>query len=38
LYRRTGDIQRAREDFERALVLATNTAERRLIQARLGSL
>jgi RNA polymerase sigma-70 factor (ECF subfamily) len=38
LYRRTGDIQRAREDFERALVLATNTAERRLIQARLESL
>ena len=38
LYRRTGDVERAREDFERALVLATNTAERRLIQARLGSL
>ena len=38
LYRRTGDVERAREDFERVLVLATNTAERRLIQARLGSL
>jgi RNA polymerase sigma-70 factor (ECF subfamily) len=38
LYRRTGDVERAREDFDRALVLATNTAERRLIQARLGSL
>ena len=38
LYRRTGEDDRAREDFDRALVLASNAAERRLIQDRLESL
>ena len=38
LYRRIDDIKQARHDFERALDLATNSAERRLIMARLESL
>jgi RNA polymerase sigma-70 factor, ECF subfamily len=38
LYRQTGEDERAREDFERALALASNAAERRLIRDRLESL
>jgi len=38
LYRRNGEDERAREDFDRALTLASNEAERRLIRDRLESL
>jgi RNA polymerase sigma-70 factor (ECF subfamily) len=38
LRRRTGDLDGARDDFERALSLASNSAERRLIAHRLESL
>lgn len=38
LRRRAGDADGARTDFERALVLASNSAERRLLQARLANL
>lgn len=36
--RRTGDLAGARSDFERGLELASNSAERRLIEDRLASL
>lgn len=38
LLRRSGDVVAAREDFERALELSANVAERRLIESRLASL
>ena len=38
LQRRAGDSLAARRDFDRALELASNTAERRLIESRLGDL
>ncbi|MFV1962875.1 MAG: RNA polymerase sigma factor [Acidimicrobiia bacterium] len=38
LYRQTGEDELASEDFERALAVASNAAERRLIQDRLKSL
>jgi len=38
LMRRAGDAPGARSEFERALALSSNVAERRLIEARLGSL
>jgi len=38
LLRRAGDTAAARRDFEKAMELASNSAERRLIEARLGSL
>ena len=38
LMRRTGDPRGARAEFERALELSSNQAERRLIQSRLSSL
>jgi RNA polymerase sigma-70 factor (ECF subfamily) len=38
LLRRVGEEEGARVDFERALTLSSNVAERRLIETRLGSL
>lgn len=38
LMRRTGDLQGARAEFERAFELSSNAAERRLIESRLSSL
>ena len=38
MHRRAGNIQRARTDFERALAVSSNSAERRLLEERLGSL
>lgn len=38
LLRRSGDSQRARAEFERALELSANDAERRLIESRLATL
>lgn len=38
LLRRSGDVVAAREDFERALELSANVAERRLIESRLAAL
>ena len=38
LLRRSGNRNGARRDFDRALELASNTAERRLIQSRIGEL
>ena len=38
LYRRDGEYERARQDFDRALALASNAAEWRLIRDRLQSL
>ena len=38
MLRRSGDRNGARRDFDRALELASNTAERRLIQSRIGEL
>lgn len=38
LRRRTGDLEGAKGDFERALTLASNSAERRLIEERLATL
>jgi RNA polymerase sigma-70 factor (ECF subfamily) len=38
LLRRSGDARAARAEFERALELSANDAERRLIESRLDSL
>ena len=38
MLRRSGDTEAARSDFDRALELASNTAERRLIESRLSEL
>jgi len=38
MFRRSGDTESARSDFNRALDLASNTAERRLIESRITEL